>query len=246
MKKYGLIGYPLSHSFSREYFKNKFEKEGIQDCRYDVYEMPDFGTIHDLMADPELMGLNITIPHKVAAFRFVHQLDPIARRIGAINVMKKLKDGTWKGYNSDYFGFLSALEILVKTESWKEKNALILGSGGSSMAVAEALAFLAVKAKIVSRNPAEGQLGYQDLNEDMLKKTSLIVNCTPVGMFPHVQQAPDIEYTGLAKDGFAVDLIYNPEKTLFLKRCEEQGLKTLNGLPMLIAQAEKSWEIWQS
>lgn len=246
MKKYGLIGYPLSHSFSREYFKNKFEKEGIQDCRYDAYELPDFGTIHDLIADPELLGLNITIPHKVRALSLVNDLDPVAARIGAINVMKRMKDGSWKGYNTDYYGILAALGTLKTASLWQQKMALILGTGGSSMATEAALKFLGMQVYKVSRNPRDDQYSYDNINTDLLSETHLLVNCTPLGMHPKIHEAPPLPYGHLSAGTYALDLIYNPEKTLFLERCEKQGLKILNGLPVLIAQAEKSWEIWQS
>jgi shikimate dehydrogenase len=247
MKKYGLVGFPLSHSFSAEYFSAKFEKEGIRDCSYQLFPFREISELETFLNEnPDILGLNITIPYKVAALKLVQEVDSVAAKIGAINVMKKMNGGGWKGYNTDYYGFLTALEILEPPEFWKGKNALILGTGGSSMAVAEALSALGMKAKKVSRTPGKDELDYEKLTGRMLKQVCLLVNCTPLGMYPNIRAAPRLPWEELPKGAYAVDLIYNPEKTLFLERSEKQGLRVQNGLPMLIAQAEKSWEIWNS
>jgi shikimate dehydrogenase len=247
MKIYGLIGFPLSHSFSQKYFTQKFEKEGIFDCQYRLFPMENLDALPAWLKDnPELAGLNVTIPHKLNVIPLLDEIDPMAKKIGAVNVLKKRKNGSWKGYNSDYYGFLHSMFLLRDAAFWKGKKALILGTGGSSKAVKAALEHLQMEVSKVSRTQGPENLSYDGLNAHILSKFSLLVNCTPLGMDPLTVGVPPIPLEGLHSSQMAIDLVYNPEKTLFLEKCEQNGLAILNGLPMLYAQAEKAWEIWNS
>ena len=238
-KKYGLIGFPLSHTFSPGYFKNKFEEQNIQNCSYQSYELAAIDDIETLFQDPFIKGLNVTIPYKEKVIPFLDDLSEEAKRIGAVNTIR-IEEGKRVGYNTDVNGFeTSLLELL---DGVKVKKALILGSGGAAKAVSFVLHNLGVEFSVVSRSK-EKYLSYQDLKDNM-HNYLLVVNTTPLGMSPKVDTCPEIPYDEIGKNHFFYDLIYNPEKTLFLAQAEANGAKIQNGHRMLIIQAEKSWEIW--
>ena len=246
MRTYGLIGFPLTHSFSQKYFTEKFEKEGLTTCRYLNFPIDRIDLINELTdKDDSLAGLNVTIPYKQQVMAYMHELDDISENIGAVNTVKVIRTGErlrLKGYNTDAFGFYHSLKPLLKK---KNDSALILGTGGSSKAVAYALKELRINFTYVSRSPANKNiLGYNDLNEQVFNNYRIIINTSPAGMFPDTGAYPDIAYNLITADYVLYDLIYNPEETQFLKRGKERGALTINGLRMLHLQAEKSWEIW--
>lgn len=238
-KKYGLIGYPLSHTFSPGYFKNKFEKENIQACKYASYELSDIKQFSDLVKDKEIHGLNVTIPYKELVIEYLDELSPEAKEIGAVNTIK-FHDGKLIGFNTDVMGFEDSLRELIG-ENPIEKS-LVLGSGGAAKAVFYVLKNLGIETKVVSRSD-KGDLRYSDL-EGQMSNYQLVVNTSPLGMYPKLDTCPDIPYNEITGNHFFYDLIYNPEKTLFLKQAEANGAQIKNGHRMLIIQAEKSWEIW--
>ncbi|NDV81184.1 shikimate dehydrogenase [Bacteroides sp. 51] len=244
MQKYGLIGYPLRHSFSIGYFNEKFHAEGI-DAEYLNFEIP---TINDFMEvileNPTLAGLNVTIPYKEQVIPFLDELEKDTAAIGAVNVIKitrvkgKIK---LKGYNSDIIGFTQSIEPLLQPQ---HKKALILGTGGSSKAVFHGLKNLGVEGLHVSRTAQKGAITYEEITPEIMDEYKVIVNCTPVGMYPKVDFCPDIPYQYLTPDHLLYDLLYNPNITLFMKKGEAQGAVTKNGLEMLLLQAFAAWEIW--
>ncbi|MBD5367649.1 MAG: shikimate dehydrogenase [Bacteroides sp.] len=241
---YGLIGYPLTHSYSRVYFNNKFESEGIN-AEYVNFEIPDIGDFMELMAEyPDLMGLNVTIPYKQQVIPYMNSLDEEARIIGAVNVIKITRKGddfTLKGYNSDVVGFRDSIAPLITDN---RKKALILGTGGASRAVARGLSTLGVESQLVSRTAREGVITYQDLTPEIMDTHKVIVNTTPLGMYPHVDECPDIPYDLLSTEHLCYDLLYNPDVTLFMKKARAEGAVVKNGLEMLLLQAFDSWRIW--
>lgn len=246
MQKYGLLGYPLGHSFSKNYFNQKFEAEQI-DAQYLNFEIPSIKEIKNVLKEnPELKGLNVTIPYKEQVIPYLDDLDEDARLIGAVNVIKFTKGlfGMTKlvGYNSDIIGFKQSIEPLLDNS---HKKALILGTGGASKAVLHGLKQLGIGATFVSRTAKEHCITYQDITEELLKSYTVIVNTTPLGMFPHVDACPDIPYEFLTPKHLLYDLLYNPEETLFMKKGKEQGAVVKNGLEMLLLQAFAAWEIWQ-
>lgn len=238
-KKYGLIGYPLSHTFSPGYFKNKFEQEKIADCVYASYELSDIKQFLDLVKDKAIHGLNVTIPYKEMVMQYLDDLSPEAKAIGAVNTIK-FQAGKLIGYNTDVMGFEDSLKELIGENVIKKS--LVLGSGGAAKAVSYVLKNLGIDNKVVSRSD-KGDIRYTDLvgNFDQYQ---LIVNTSPLGMYPKLDTCPDIPYDEINDNHFFYDLIYNPEKTLFLKRAEGNGARIKNGHRMLIIQAERSWEIW--
>lgn len=258
MKKYGLIGYPLKHSFSERYFKEKFEREGI-DAVYQAFELPNLSDLDELLKDnPELLGLNVTIPHKIGVMFYLQKIDPVAREIHAVNCIRVVKSkpvesffsGEFnqlpvrlEGYNTDAYGFEESLKPLLRKHHQK---ALILGHGGAARAVAYVLKKLDISVRFVSRKPTGKQLSYGGLSEEIIRERTLIVNTTPCGTYPKVDEKPMIPYEFLTDRHLLYDLIYNPEETLFLKEGRERGAATKNGFEMLQLQAEKSWEIWNS
>lgn len=243
---YGLIGYPLTHSFSRKYFTEKFRKENIAGADYLLFEMKEAGDFPALFQNyPDLHGLNVTIPHKKAVLPFLRKVEEGARRVGAVNVIKKEKDGSLTGYNSDYIGFLQSLQ------NWLGENntgagALVLGTGGAASAVRVALEDLGVNFLMVSRSKKNGSITYSDLSKNpaILQEHLLVINTTPAGTFPEVNQCPDLPYEYLRENHFLFDLVYNPEETLFMKKGLTKGAKVKNGYEMLVLQAERAWEIW--
>ena len=265
MTIYGIIGFPLGHSFSRGFFTEKFAREGI-DAQYLNFEIPDAKMLLDVLRDnPELRGLNVTLPHKQAVIPMLDELSDEAREIGAVNVIRieRLKDpsqpspkgreplsspfkgeleGVYlKGFNSDIIGFTESIKPLLQPH---HTHALILGTGGASRAIRVGLSRLGIKWTYVTRSPREGMLAYSDLTPEVMEKYTVIVNCSPVGMFPKVDQAPAIPYACLTPKHLLFDLVYNPEDTLFLKKGRERGAKGKNGLEMLHLQAVASWRFW--
>lgn len=238
---FGLIGYPLSHSFSKGYFAEKFKKENIHDAHYEVFPIPDITLFPDLVhRSHNLRGLNVTIPYKEQVIPYLDALDPEAEAIGAVNTIK-IEHGKTTGYNSDVWGFEKSL--LPQLQPY-HLHALILGTGGASKAVAFVLDKLGITYRYVSRNATEEILGYAQLTPELIAEHKLIVNCSPLGMYPNVEACPDIPYAAITEHHLLYDLIYNPEETRFLQQGKAQGAATKNGLEMLVLQAERSWQIW--
>ncbi|HUQ97794.1 MAG TPA: shikimate dehydrogenase [Chitinophagaceae bacterium] len=243
MKLYGLIGRPLKHSFSKAYFTEKFAREGIIDCLYENLELKNISLLSTFSkAHPELCGLNVTIPYKKEVLSFLHANNKIVEAVGACNCIK-IEAGRWVGYNTDVIGFKQALQPFLKPH---HTAALILGTGGSSGAVQYALQELGITFKRVSRHESQSSITYAQLDQTILKAHTIIINTTPVGMFPNTEAAPKIPYGFVTPDHLLFDLIYNPAKTLFLQRGEAQGATIANGYQMLLLQAEESWRIWNS
>lgn len=247
MKKLGLIGYPLGHSFSKKYYLQKFEQEGIADINYDLYAIEDIQDFQHLYSsDIGFYGFNVTIPHKRSVMQFIHELSAEAQEINAVNCIKIKREGDGiylKGFNTDAFGFEESLRPLLKPV---HRQALVLGNGGAAKAVIYTLKKLNIPHLIVSRTQENGDLTYEALKQIDLKNYQIIINCSPVGTFPHVQYAPDINYEQLSTDHLLYDLIYNPTETLFLQKGKQKGAVIKNGHEMLILQAEKNWEIWNN
>lgn len=246
MKIYGLIGYPLTHSFSKKYFNEKFEKEGLIQCKYENFPIKSIDELSELIINnKEICGLNVTIPYKEKVIPFLDVIDDNARNIGAVNTIKITRNGkkpVMSGFNTDAYGFEESLKPLINNNV---KNALILGTGGASKAVAYVLDKLNIRYFFVTRNPrSNNHFAYSDLNGKIINDCQLIINTSPVGMFPDVNSYPDIPYVYISEKHILYDLIYNPPETLFLQRGKAIGAKTINGLPMLHLQAEKAWEIW--
>ena len=240
MTKYGIIGNPLGHSFSRGFFTEKFAKEDI-DAQYLNFQIPEIGKLPDILREnPELRGINVTIPYKTEVIQYLDELSDEAREIGAVNVVQ-IRNGHLKGFNSDIIGFTKSIQPLLKPH---HRKALILGTGGASKAIRVGLTRLGLKWKYVSRSPQEGMFTYDDLTADILREYEVIVNCSPVGMFPKVDECPAIPYEYLTPDNLLYDLVYNPETTLFMKKGALQGAIVKNGLEMLHLQAIASWEFW--
>jgi len=243
----GLIGYPLGHSFSKAYFSQKFEKEGIREFSYELFPIANINLLPEVIArHPNLRGLNVTIPYKESVIQYLDFLDPRAKRIGAVNVIKIDQDGKLHGYNSDYSGFAATLLQTKPAFEWKGIKALVFGTGGSSKAVTSCLEDFGIDFRIVSRNASDDQLTYKELNAETMAEFSLLVHCTPVGMFPKTEDCVPIPYHSLSAMHIAIDLVYNPEETMFMRKVKEHGGTAVNGLTMLYAQAEKAWEIWNS
>ncbi len=244
MNTYGLIGKTLKHSFSKKYFTEKFEKEGITGCEYQLFELAKIHEFRTLVTNtPTLKGLNVTIPYKQEVIPFLSRLSPQAEKIGAVNVIKFEKDGSLTGYNSDYEGFKNSL--LTFLDGKTPQKALILGTGGASKAVKVALEDLNIAVQFVSRTATENQLSYEALSEYIMEQHQLIINTTPLGTYPNVDDFPKIPYQAVSSAHFCYDLVYNPATTEFMKRSQQNGAKVMNGLPMLIGQAEAAWEIWK-
>lgn len=247
MRLFGLIGFPLSHSFSRKYFTEKFRKENITDACYELFEIPDAMEVLDLAErHPDLAGLNVTIPHKEAVIQYLDELDEPAKQIGAVNVIKVLSDGRLKGFNSDYHGFRKSLLSFLPADCSLVEKALILGTGGAAKAVKAVLQGLNIPYTEVSRKASGTTLGYEELSQAILSKHKLIINTTPLGMYPKTENLPPIPYHHLSEEHYLFDLVYNPEETSFMKMGGENGARTKNGMEMLILQAEKAWNIWNS
>jgi shikimate dehydrogenase len=243
MKRFGLIGKTLKHSFSKGFFEKKFFEQGINDCSYENFELPSIDEFPNLIANnPGLKGLNVTIPYKEGVLQFLSSKNEIVEAIGACNCIK-LIDEKLHGFNTDAVAFKNSLQKYLKPE---HKCALVLGTGGASKAVQYALKQLRIDFVIVSRHKKENQLGYEDVGEDTIKEHQIIINTTPLGMYPNVDQDPPIPYDALSSQHLLYDLTYNPPKTKFLRQGEAKGAQIINGYEMLVAQAEESWRIWNS
>jgi shikimate dehydrogenase len=242
MRKYGLIGFPLGHSFSEKYFREKFRQASIQDCSYSNYELPVISALREILLDPELAGLNVTIPYKESVIPFLHKKDPVVEEIAACNCIS-IQKGRLTGFNTDVAGFE---ESLSEKLTGADQRALILGTGGSSKAVAWVLRKKGIHFLLVSRKEpgTAGHISYGDLNRDILDSHTLIINCTPLGMVPKTKECPPIPYDLIGPAHYLFDLVYNPEKTVFLERGEDAGARVKNGADMLRIQAEASWAIW--
>lgn len=245
MDTFGLVGMPLSHSFSKSFFTKKFDYEGI-DAQYLNFELPEVGLIADILAShPDLKGFNVTIPYKEQILPYLDDINKDAAEVGAVNVVKVSRDGTGLarlcGYNSDIVGFEQSLRPLLK--EWHHK-ALVLGTGGASKAVLFVLRKLGIEATLVSRTAGNDRITYADITRKTMADNLLIINTTPLGMSPRVNAFPDIPYEHLTDRHLCYDLIYNPEVTLFLKKAQEKGAAINNGEEMLILQAIESWRIW--
>ncbi len=246
MQKYGLIGYPLKHSFSIGYFNEKFEAEKI-DAQYVNFEIPNINEFMEVIEEnPDLCGLNVTIPYKEQVIPFLDELDMDTAKIGAVNVIKIIRQPKGKvklvGYNSDIIGFTQSIEPLLKPHHTK---ALVLGTGGASKAVYRGLVNLGIEPTFVSRTKKEETvLTYEELTPEVMDQNKVIVNCTPVGMYPKVDVCPNIPYELVTPYHLLYDVLYNPNETLFMKKGEEQGATVKNGLEMLLLQAFNAWEIW--
>jgi len=244
MKKYGLIGHPLTHSFSKKFFTEKFEKEQLIDCQYDLFDIPSINELSIILKNnPDLRGLNVTIPYKEKVMEFLDEIDEEAKKIGAVNTIK-IENNKLIGFNTDYFGFKQSLKPFLEIS---QERALILGTGGASKAVYHALTSLNINCLFVSRNPKnENEISYEDVNEYVIRNHQIIVNTTPVGTFPNINEKPAIDYTQITDKHLLYDLVYNPTETQFLKEGKQKRAITLNGLQMLQLQAEKAWEIWNN
>ncbi len=241
MKVYGLIGYPLSHSFSKGFFAEKFQREGIQQCVYENFPIPTIADFPGLLqAQPQLSGLNVTIPYKEAILPFLDELSPAAAKIKAVNCIR-FHDGRKTGYNTDVIGFKKSLLTFLQPH---HTRALVLGTGGAAKAVMYVLEELGIAYTLVSRTAADGVVTYASLDAAMMAAHTLIVNTSPLGMYPDVDKAPPLPYECLSSQHLLYDLIYNPEKTLFLQKGAARGAAVKNGHEMLILQAEASWDIW--
>ena len=246
MKTYGLIGYPLGHSFSRGYFTDYFGREGIE-AEYKNFELPSIEQLAEvLQTEPTLQGFNVTIPYKQQVFSYLSELSEAAQAIGAVNVVKVMRrdEGLYlKGYNTDYIGFTDSIRPHLKPH---HTHALILGTGGASKAVDYALRKLGLKTQYVSRTAREGIIAYDELTPELMAQYTVIVNTTPLGMHPKVDECPPLDYAQLTPQHLLYDVVYNPAKTLFLQRGEEHGATICNGMDMLIGQAKAAWEIWNN
>ncbi len=248
MKLYGLIGYPLTHSFSEKYFKAKFRKENISDVDFKTFaikDLKDFSSI--IKSNPDLKGLSVTIPHKENIIPFLDELDETAKNIGAVNCVKidtrnKNQEPRLIGFNTDAYGFQQSIKPFLETQ---HERALILGTGGAAKAVAYVLKNIGIDVYFVSRkNNQKECFSYSDLNQNILSKIKLIINATPLGMYPNTTEFPEIPYECITSEHLCYDLIYNPEESLFLQKAKNNGAVTINGLSMLHHQADKAWEIW--
>lgn len=245
MKRYGLIGYPLGHSFSQKYFTEKFDRECV-DARYDLFPLESINELPGLIHDTEgLAGFNVTIPYKQDVIQFLDEMDDQAREIGAVNVVKIMRqvNGAYrlKGFNSDAYGFTESIRPMLGPS---HKRALVLGSGGASKAVIFSLRRLGVEPVVVSRRPSAGMLTYAAIDKEILMNYTVIVNASPVGMSPIIDACPDIPYEFLTPRHVCFDLVYNPEETLFLQKASAAGAAVKNGLEMLHLQAEGAWKYW--
>ncbi len=248
MNTYGLIGYPLGHSFSRKFFTEKFATEGI-DAQYLNFEIPSIEEFPEIIKNnPTLRGLNVTIPYKQQVMQYLDDISEEAKAIGAVNVVKcQLSTVNCQlhltGYNSDVIGFVNSIKPLLKPH---HKKALILGTGGASKAIRYGLEKkLGMKTLFVSRSAREGMITYEEVTAEVLKEYEVIVNCSPVGMYPHVDECPALPYEALNENNLLYDLVYNPLETLFMKKGAAQGATVKNGLEMLHLQAIASWEFWE-
>lgn len=239
--KFGLVGKDISYSFSRGYFAEKFRQLGLENHSYVNFDLAEIESFEKILSEnPEVKGLNVTIPYKEAVLPYLAKLDPKAEKIGAVNTIKVTRNGL-VGYNTDCYGFQKSIEPFLKKHHTK---ALILGTGGASKAIAFVFEALEIEYRFVSRYPKKEQLSYSNLDKEILEAFAILVNSTPLGTHPNIHEKPDIPYSYLGKEHLLFDLIYNPKKTAFLSEGESRGASICNGYHMLELQAEKAWEIW--
>lgn len=261
MKHYGLIGFPLSHSFSKRFFTAKFAQEDITDSVYDLYPLEHIKDLQDLLDEnPKLCGLNVTVPHKINVLKYLDWIEHDARKAGAVNCIRIIKespvlaafsgeigvkdhDFRLEGYNTDLYGFEMSIKPLIHDH---HSRALVLGDGGAAQAVKCTLENLEIPFTVVTRKAHPGNLQFKDLKPHHIKDHQIIINTTPLGTAPNIDESPPIPYDAITKHHLLYDLVYNPEQTLFLKQGADRGAVTKNGYDMLVLQAEKSWEIWNS
>ncbi len=242
MKRYGLIGYPLGHSFSQRYFTEKFEREGITECVYENFAIESVDRLDEVLErHPDLCGFNVTIPYKERIVPRLRSMAEEAEKIGAVNCVRVTPEGLF-GYNTDAHGFRTSLLKLLGGA--RPRRALVLGTGGASKAVKYVLAELGIPFGVVSRTAAAGDYTYENLSLETVRTHRLIVNATPLGTFPNTDACPEIPYEAIGKEHFLFDLVYNPPLTEFLRRGQMQGASVVNGYDMLVGQAEKAWSIW--
>jgi shikimate dehydrogenase len=242
MRIFGLIGRNINYSFSVAYFSDKFQKKNITDALYKNFDIPDVTYfLQILKKHKDLKGLNVTIPYKQEIIPYLDKLSRKAEEVGAVNTIKITKNGNLKGYNTDVYGFKKSLKPLLKPH---HKKALVLGTGGASKAVVYVLEKLGLAYKIVSRNPEKNQLSYADITQQVMQEYTVVINCTPLGTSPNIEQSPELNYNYFTDKHLAFDLIYNPAETTFLRKAKQQGASIQNGHQMLVYQAEKAWQIW--
>ena len=242
MKRYGLIGHPLGHSFSKDYFNEKFLREGL-DCLYDNFDLPDISLFPSLLQQhTDLKGFNVTIPYKKAIIPYLQEMDEVSSEIQAVNTVKVLEDGRLHGFNTDVIGLKASLDCLGPLPS----SALVFGTGGASQAVQYVLKKQQIDYQLVSRTPGHGIMTYKQLTPSILQDHRLLINATPVGTYPEVNRTLPLPYEAITPQHLLLDLVYNPKETLFLKEGKQRGATTMNGLKMLYTQAEASWNIWNS
>ncbi|NAY90435.1 shikimate dehydrogenase [Muricauda sp. JGD-17] len=240
--RYGLLGKNIGYSFSQGYFTKKFKDLGLADHSYQNFDIETISKVEDILQQQGIKGLNVTIPYKQEIIPYLDRLDPIAQKIGAVNTIKIAPKGLI-GYNTDAHGFKTALLPFLKAQHVK---ALVLGTGGASKAICFVLDELDIKHTYVSRSKKKNQLLYDELDESVMQTHTLIINCTPVGTYPNIEDRPPIPYQYVGEKHLLFDLIYNPEKTRFLTLGEQKGAAICNGKTMLVGQAEKAWEIWNT
>lgn len=240
--RFGLIGRNIDYSFSRTYFSQKFETENDYGCIYENFDLKDITAFPEILAKyPDIKGLNVTTPYKESIIPYLDELSKNAQEIGAVNVIRFKKNGQLKGYNSDWYGFNTAVKPLLQSH---HKKALLVGTGGAAKAIAYGLKQLGITATFVSRSNQINCLHYEELEPSIFESHTLIINCTPLGTFPNIEAFPPLPYHLFTPQHLAFDLIYNPEKSAFLQQAESQGAVIKNGYAMLVFQAEKAWEIW--
>ena len=240
--KFGLIGKDISYSFSKKFFTRKFINEGLNNCSYENYDINSISELLEVINDTKIKGLNVTIPYKESVIELLNHIDPIAKKIGAVNTIKIDKQNKLLGYNTDYIGFKKSLESNISNQ----KRALILGTGGASKAIVYALKTLNIKTLLVSRKKREESINYEDISNQVIKDHTIIINCTPLGTYPNIEECPKIPYQYITERHLCYDLIYNPIKTKFLILSEKEGASIINGNEMLENQAIESWKIWNS
>lgn len=246
MREFGLIGYPLGHAYSAKYFENKFKELGIVDAKYTLFSISEISKVKNIISSHKnLVGLNVTTPYKELVIPYLHEMDSDILKLGTVNTIKILRSGDdviLRGYNTDVFGMDKTFDKLNLSMNTK---ALILGSGGSGKTVGYVLKNRNIEFKNISREPTHiNQLAYRDITKATIENHKLIINATPVGMYPDIDKCPSIPYEYITDDHICVDLVYNPDETLFLRKSKEEGAKIVNGLTMLYEQADRAWEIW--
>ena len=242
IENFGLIGKDISYSFSKKFFTQKFINEGLNNCSYENYDISSIYKLLEVLNDSKIKGLNVTIPYKESVIELLNHIDPIAKKIGAVNTIKIDKQNKLLGYNTDYIGFKKSLESNISNQ----KRALILGTGGASKAIVYALKTLNIKTLLVSRKNREECITYEDVSNQIIKDHTIIINCTPLGTYPNIEECPKIPYEYITDKHLCYDLIYNPSKTKFLILSEKKGASIINGNEMLENQAMESWKIWNS